>query len=165
MALTIERIPAAAGYPLRQAVLRPHQTVDEVAFPEDDEPGTATFAAIDRASGAVVGVATVFRDPAPFDAAEAGLPAGAGGRATTWRLRGMATSEGMRGQGIGARVLAAALAHVATEGGNLVWCNARVPAIGFYERAGFRTTGPQWVVPFSGPHVAMWRWVEAGEPT
>ncbi len=157
MAVDVRRIASAASYPLRQAVLRPHQRVDEVAFPEDDDPATATFGAVERSSGDVVGVATVLREAAPFSAHEVGLLPDAACEATTWRLRGMATREGLRGQGIGALVLAAALDHVAEEGGDLVWCNARVAAIGFYERAGLHAWGDQWVVPLTGPHVVMWR--------
>ena len=134
-------------------------------FKQDGEPGTATFGAIDRASGAVVGVATVFREPAPFDAAEAGVRFGAGNEATTWRLRAMATREDLQGQGIGSLVLNTALDHVAAEGGDLVWCNARVHAIGFYERAGFVTWGDEWVVPIHGPHVVMWRRIERKKAT
>jgi len=156
----VELIPAAASYPIRHAVLRPSQSIDEVPFKQDGEPGTATFGAIDRGSGAVVGVATVFREPAPFDAAEAGVRFGAGNEASTWRLRAMATREDLQGQGIGSLVLNTALDHVAAEGGDLVWCNARVHAIGFYERAGFVTWGDEWVVPIHGPHVVMWRRIE-----
>ena len=106
-------IPAAASYPLRQAVLRPHQRIDEVGDKVDDEPGTATFGATDRASGALLGVGTVLPERAPFDPAQAGVPSGAGDPAATWRLRWMATRHDVQGQGIGSMVLNAALDHVA----------------------------------------------------
>jgi len=156
----IKVVPAAAGYPLRQAVLRPHQGIADVVWEGDDDPGTTTFGAVDRSSDAIVGVATVFREPAPFDLGQAGVPAGAGNDATTWRLRGMATREDLQGRGIGSMVLKVALDHVAAEGGDLLWCNARVGAVAFYERAGFSTFGDEWVLPTVGPHVVMWRWIE-----
>ena len=80
--------------------------------------------------------------------------------ATTWRLRGMATRADLQGKGIGSMVLKAALEHVGTEGGELIWCNARVSALAFYERAGFRTWGEPWEIPGHGPHVVMWRRIE-----
>jgi predicted GNAT family N-acyltransferase len=52
-------------------------------------------------------------------------------------------------------VLAAALAHARAHGAELVWCNARVPARAFYERAGFAVHGDEWEDPDIGPHVAM----------
>jgi GNAT superfamily N-acetyltransferase len=77
----------------------------------------------------------------------------------------MATRHDVQGQGIGSMVLNAALDHVAAGGGDLLWCNARVGAIGFYERAGFRTWGDVWVIPDIGPHVVMWRRIETGTAT
>jgi len=156
----VELIPAGASYPLRHAVLRAHQGIEDVPFEQDDEPGTATFGAVERGSGAVVGVATVFRERAPFDPAEAGVPAGTGSEASTWQLRGMATRPDLQGRGIGSAVLGAIFDHVAAEGGDLLWCNARVSAVAFYERAGFRTWGEEWVEPAHGPHVVMWRPIE-----
>jgi GNAT superfamily N-acetyltransferase len=161
----VEKIPAAASYPLRHAVLRTHQAIDEVGFPADNDPGAATFGAIDRADGNVVAVVTVFREPPPFDTAAAGVPTGVGSEATTWRLRAMATREDLRGKGLGSLVLSAALDHVASEGGDLIWCYARLRAVGFYERAGFKRWGDEWDVPFTGPHVVMWRTMDTREAT
>ena len=160
MQIGVERIPTVASYPLRHAILRPHQEIDAVAWEGDDEPGTATFGAVDGESGAIVGVATVFPEPAPFDVTEAGVPPGAGSSTTTWRLRGMATRPDAQGRGIGSSVLEAVFDHVAGAGGDLLWCNARTSAVAFYERAGFRTWGPEWVISSIGPHVVMWRWIE-----
>lgn len=157
MNVDLELVATSASYPLRQAVLRPHQRVDEVSFPEDDHPSTATLAAVDRASGDVVGVATVFPEAAPFDTTEVGVPPGPDTEKRNWRLRGMAVREDLRGCGIGLLVLEAALDHVAESGCRLIWCNARVSAVGFYERSGFKTIGDEWIVPMSGPHVVMWR--------
>jgi len=75
---------------------------------------------------------------------------------------GKARSAAAQGQGIGTLVLNAVVDHVAAEGGDLLWCNARVSAIAFYERAGFRTWGEEWVIASHGPHVVMWRWIELG---
>jgi predicted GNAT family N-acyltransferase len=74
----------------------------------------------------------------------------------------MATTEELRGQGIGGRLLDVVLAHVAAHGGGLLWCNARVTALPLYERAGFATRGEPWIDPDIGPHVAMWRRVAPG---
>jgi predicted GNAT family N-acyltransferase len=141
--LRVEPVPAEVTLPLRQRVLRPHQTIEQVRLPGDDDRDTRHFAALDEA-GAVVGVASVRREPAPWG------PDG-------WRLRGMATAEQWRGRGVGANVLAAVFDHVAARGGGLVWCNARVPALRFYERAGFVVRGEPWDEPDIGPHVRMWR--------
>jgi GNAT superfamily N-acetyltransferase len=139
--VTVERVAPAATYPLRLRVLRPGRPADAARLPGDDHPEAATFAARD-ATGAVVGTAVVYPEPLP-DAPAA------------WRLRGMATAPGLRGRGIGARVLDRALDHVRAAGGDVVWCNARVPARRFYARAGFVAAGDPWDDPEIGPHVLM----------
>ena len=78
-----------------------------------------------------------------------------------WRVRGMATAEGWRGCGVGARVLAEVIDHVSSHGGGLLWANVRLPAVDFYRRAGFDRRGEPWDDPDIGPHVAMWRRVSA----
>lgn len=143
MTLTVERVPADRTYPLRQRILRPHETLEQLALPGDDDPESGHFAAID--GGVVVGTASIRREAPPWE--PDAVPA--------WRLRGMATAEAQRSRGIGSAVLQAALEHVRDHGGGLVWCNARVPAVRFYERAGFVTRGQAWVDPMIGPHIAM----------
>jgi ribosomal protein S18 acetylase RimI-like enzyme len=101
-----------------------------------------------NAAGTVIGTVAVLREPHPTLAFD---------HATTWRIRGMATAEGYRNLGIGAALMTAALAHAADHGGRTVWCNARVPALSFYRRAGFATVGDAWDEPDIGPHVVMWR--------
>lgn len=145
-------VPASETFALRHRVLRAHQPIEAVALPGDDDPDTGHFAAYDE-EGRVVGTATVRREAPPEDWGE---PDG-------WRLRGMATDEALRSQGIGRAVLDAAIAHVAEHGGGLFWCNARTPAVSFYERAGFVTRGERWEDPDIGPHIQMWRMVEPSD--
>jgi GNAT superfamily N-acetyltransferase len=147
----VERVPADRTYDLRGRVLRPHAP-DRVRFPGDDVPDAASFAAID--GDEVVGTVVVYPEACPWRPEAT----------AAWRLRGMATAPDRRSAGIGGAVLAAALAHIAAAGGTLVWCNARTPARRFYERAGFRVHGDEWVDPDIGPHVAMWRPVPADVP-
>jgi GNAT superfamily N-acetyltransferase len=144
--VTIARVPPPVTYTLRQRVLRPGRSLDAVRLPIDDNPRTAAFAVRD-ATGAVVATAIVFPDPCPWLC----------DRRRSWRLRGMATDPAWRGRGIGGRMLAHVLDHVRRGGGEVVWCNARVPARRLYERAGFTVHGDEWDDPDLGPHVAMWR--------
>lgn len=157
--VVVEKVPAAATFPLRQRVLRPHQRVEELASPLDELPGAASFAARPTVGGEVVGTATV----APEDPPRARLPAALAPGAMRWRLRGMATAPGWRGLGVGTAVLGAVVAHVAGEGGGLLWANARLAAAAFYERAGFCRHGDVFEEPAIGPHVVVWRLV-APEP-
>jgi GNAT superfamily N-acetyltransferase len=124
--------------------------VSEVALPGDDDPDTAHFCALDS-SDRVVGTGSVRPEAPPWEPASG--PA--------WRLRGMATEPDVRGSGIGTAVLTAVIDHVAGLGGGLLWCHARTPAVEFYRRAGLVTRGEAWLDPAIGPHIVMWREVEA----
>ncbi len=153
MEFRIDQVPAPATWPLRQAVLRPHQTVEEMGLPDDDHPLTAAFVAVDG-HGEIVGTARVAPSAPPSsieDRAPTGSPA--------WRLRGMATRQDLRDRGIGGAVLGRAIEYVADRGGGLLWCAARVPAANFYRRAGFTPHGQPWEEPDIGPHLLMWRTV------
>ncbi len=122
--------------PLRNAVLRPGQPLDADHWPGLDDPDAATFAvfAPDDPHLAVTTV-TVRPEPCPWRPAE---PA-------PWRLRGMATLDTWRGRGVGRVALDAAVAHARAEGGSTLWCNARVVALSFYERAGFVIEGDEFL--------------------
>jgi GNAT superfamily N-acetyltransferase len=143
--VSVERVPPAVTYPLRQRVLRPGRPPTAARLAVDEDPRTATFAAR-IGSAEVIGTAVVYPEPCPWQP----------DRASAWRLRGMATDPAHRSAGVGTRVLQAALDHVRVHGGALVWCNARTPARRFYERAGFATHGDPWDDPEIGPHIAMW---------
>ena len=69
----------------------------------------------------------------------------------------MATDPAVRGTGAGRALVAEGLARVAALGGDLVWCDARVAAVGFYERMGFAVVTEQFDKPEGGPHLGMLR--------
>ncbi len=119
-------------------------SIEEARYAVDRCPGTAHFCAEDE-SGHVVSVASLLKEPPAWQ------PDVAGG----WHLRGMATAAEWRGRGAGSAVLAAIFAYVAASGGGLLWCNARLGAVKFYQRAGLATTGEPWEEPVIGPHIAM----------
>ena len=67
----------------------------------------------------------------------------------------MATDAAVRGSGAGRALVVDGLARVADRGGDLVWCDARVAAAGFYERMGFTVVTGEFDKPGIGPHVGM----------
>ena len=124
--------------PLRAKVLRPGLAVDRVGFPGDDDPGTFHLAAVDD-TDTVVGIVSL-------------IPDGAAGV----RLRSMAVDPALQGSGVGRLLIEAAVERLRAAGAQRVWCNARDPAIGFYERLGWAVTGPGFVDDVLGiPHHPM----------
>ena len=158
--ITVEFVPPWTTWPLRQEVLRPGRAVRDCIYPGEDAPRSAHAASLDRtlpsraeatsrAEFTVLAVGVVMPEPPPWE------PDGDDG----WRLRGMATRADARGQGLGGQLLDLFIAHVAADGGGLVWCNARTPALHLYERAGFVPRGDVFELPEIGPHQVMWRTV------
>jgi GNAT superfamily N-acetyltransferase len=72
----------------------------------------------------------------------------------------MATDEALRGTGLGMQLMQEAERFVRQTDVRLLWCNARVPAIGFYLRAGWEVVSPEFDIPTAGPHVRMLRKLE-----
>jgi ribosomal protein S18 acetylase RimI-like enzyme len=137
--IVTRQIPIAQTRPLRHAVLRPHQSLAELA---EHEPAGA-FAVGAFADDELLSVGFIGRDDETED---------------SWRVRGMATEPQARGSGAGNAVLQALLSHAQAQTGQRVWCNARVPALSLYERAGFRAISDRFELPEIGPHVVMeWR--------
>jgi predicted GNAT family N-acyltransferase len=140
--VTVEESDAETTYPLWRDVLRGGAPV---ARP-DDPSGTLHLAAR-REDGSVVGVVRFFPGVCPYQPS-ARRP---------WQLRGMATDPNIRGSGAGRALVAEGLTRVAALGGDLVWCDARTTAVGFYERMGFRVVTGEFDKPGIGPHVGMVR--------
>ena len=73
-----------------------------------------------------------------------------------WQLRGMATDHGQQGKGFGGELLRYALPLIAFDSNvRSFWCNARVPAIPFYERHGWKVDSEEFDIPTAGPHRKM----------
>jgi GNAT superfamily N-acetyltransferase len=73
-----------------------------------------------------------------------------------WQLRGMAVEEAHQGRGLGRELLAHAEAAAASQGqAGLLWCNARLPAAGFYQKHGWAIVSEVFEIPTAGPHVKM----------
>lgn len=149
-------VPAAAVRPLRLDVLRPGMPPEDAVFPGDDDPQTAHAAILD-ADGEAVAAASIYRESRPNDA-PGGAPVGADHVAeTAWRMRGVATAASQRRTGAGTAVLAALDEYVREQGGTLLWCNARIEAVAFYESLGWHVLGDEFEIPTVGPHLVMER--------
>jgi len=76
--------------------------------------------------------------------------------APAWQLRGMCTDGRHQSKGFGGRLLDCAEAVIVGDSKvRLFWCNARVPAIPFYERHGWIADSDVFDIPTAGPHRKM----------
>ena len=140
----VRAVDAETGRALRTAVLRPHEPPGPM-YPSEEDPATVHVAALGE-DGEVLAVGSVMAEPHPREPREG-----------DWRVRGMATRPDMRGRGLGLLVLAQLEAAAGQAGAARLWCNARTPAVGFYERAGWRVEGEEFQIAGIGPHFVMSR--------
>jgi ribosomal protein S18 acetylase RimI-like enzyme len=138
----IRPIRAGETHELRQQVLRPDAPLSKCAFLGDDAQSTIHFGVFKATE--MVGVASLYEESSPDVEHQQG-----------WRIRGMATDASVRGFGYGKKLLEACLAHAREHGGDVVWCNARTSAVGFYEKNGFSIVGEEFDIPGIGPHFLM----------
>ncbi len=139
----VQPVDVSRIMPLREAVLSTPDRRD-LAFPGDAASATVHLAAV-TAGGEAVGCVTLMR--APLENKDA------------TQLRGMAVDPAYQSQGVGGALLRACHERV---GAQRLWCNARVAAIGFYEKHGWACVSPIFEVPGVGPHRVMRRLVDGG---
>lgn len=139
--VTVDEVPPEVTYELRGAILRPNG--GELTWPGDEDAETFHLAA--RIDGRVVGVVRFSPAPCPWRPMAT----------AAWQLRGMATDTVVRGSGAGKAMVEDGLQRVAARGGDLVWCDARTTAAGFYERMGFTVVTEEFEKPGIGPHLGM----------
>jgi predicted GNAT family N-acyltransferase len=150
-AVTVDEVPAEVTYPLRRAVLRPDG--GDVVWAGDEDPATFHLAAR-TPDGRIAGVVRFSPAACPWRPATA-----------PWQLRGMATDAAVRGAGAGRALVAAGLEAVTARDGDLLWCDARATAAGFYERMGFTVATGPYDKPGIGPHLGMFVELSPSVPT
>jgi len=136
MAVGVERI-----LPVRAAVLRPGRAYDAARFTGDDAATTLHLAAL-ATEDRVIGCLSLML------AEWNGEPAR--------RLRGMAVLPPWQRRGIGRALIDELHARVrAGPPPYLVWCHARIEAVTFYQKLGYRLVSDAFDVPGIGPHYVM----------
>lgn len=73
-----------------------------------------------------------------------------------YRLRAMATDPEYRGKHTGEMLVKKAIEMLRSRNYDVLWCDARLKAVGFYEKIGFRVLGEIYEVPKIGPHKFMY---------
>jgi len=117
--ITIEQIRPELTWRLRQQVLYPAQKLYEMELDEDNDGihfGTFT-------DDKLVGIISLFQ------------------KGMSFQFRKLAVLPDFQKMGIGNQLLNRVEEFTQSEGGTMIWCNARVSAVGFYLKAGYSHTG------------------------
>jgi GNAT superfamily N-acetyltransferase len=138
--LRIASVPLARVVPLRTAILRGGNAAAAV-WANDDHPQAVHLAA--SVGDDILGVTSFFPDPWPDEPTR-----------SAWRLRGVAVREDVRGTGVASALAAEVIRRALTmaEPPELLWCNARTSALGFWRRVGFEIVGEEFLTDTGIPH-------------
>lgn len=175
---TIVTLQSQLTHPLRQALLRPNQTLAEMAFDGDDLSTSRHFGGQSE-SGELQGIVSIYLRPYPPTEQNA------------WQIRAMATTPEARGTGLGRALLKAAEAYAFSceqnasiqkvtiqkttiqkatiqkakvQKATLVWANARTSALGFYRACGYEVLPPVFEIAGVGPHQLIVREINESTP-
>jgi ribosomal protein S18 acetylase RimI-like enzyme len=117
--ITIEQITPSLTWRLRRDVLYPERTLPEMEMDEDADG--IHFGAFK--DDKLAGIISLFQ------------------KGTSFQFRKLAVDPALQHMGVGSSLLQQITTYSKENGGTLLWCNARVSAIGFYVKAGYSGTG------------------------
>lgn len=140
----IKKIEAQTTFAVRHPVLRAGKTLESCAFEGDTLDTTIHFGYF--IDDILVGVASVFKKSHPGFKAE-----------NQYQLRGMAVLENHQKKGIGEALVKTAETYVKNQNLDFIWFNARLVAVPFYKKLGYRKNGQEFDIPNIGPHYLMYK--------
>lgn len=145
MNIELKLISANETYDLRHKILRPNQ--DREACHYDCDKIDSTFHVGANFNDEIVGIATFFKEVhEDFTHLQ-----------NHYRLRGMATDIEFRGTGLGKKILSYGIEELICRNSQMIWCNARTSAIGFYQSQGFEIHGQEFEIVPIGPHFIAYK--------
>lgn len=144
--MKILRINHQDTYQIRTQVLVPDHDVKKAKFEGDDDEDIS-FHLGAFIEGKLVSVASFFYERNPLFPDQ-----------HQYQLRGMATLPEFQNQGLSKELLTMAFPIIKQNFCSLLWCNARLSAVGFYEKIGFQKLNDNiFEIPEIGKHVLMFK--------
>ena len=142
--IEIRKILARETYAVRHPVLRAGKPLKTCHFDGDEYETTVHFGLLTK--GKLVGVASIFEASSAYFESENQL-----------QLRGMAVLEPHRMKGFGEALLRHSEKHAEARRCEILWFNARIIAVPFYERCGYQTIGDTFDIGDIGAHYVMYK--------
>lgn len=131
--------------PLRHKVLWPHiEKVEDCIIDIDHRSDAIHLGVFDDEK--IISIGSLFQMDSPRIAIE-----------KQYRLRAMATDPDYRGQNAGRILIEKSFDILKEKGVEVLWCDARKIAVGFYQSLGFSMLPEEYDVPKIGPHYFMWK--------
>lgn len=140
--IVIREIKAEDTYPIRKSILRNGMTLSH-EMSGDHEAETLHLGLFQ--AGELVCVGSFMKaSKAIFEGSQ-------------FQLRGMASTNNSQGKGFGKLLLTEAEKTLKNQGVEILWCNARTIALGFYKKLGYQIVGDVFQVEQVGPHFLMFK--------
>ena len=140
----VKEIKPKDCYFIRHQVLWQHKTFDDCGIDIDDQVGSFHLGAYK--ADKLICVASFFKQTqAKFS------------EKNQYRLRAMATLSSAQNTGAARALLNTAFKILKDKDQNLLWCDARIIATGFYEKLGFEKLGDRYSIPIIGLHYLMYK--------
>jgi GNAT superfamily N-acetyltransferase len=140
--INIRKIAALDTYKVRHPVLRTGKPIESCHFPGDDLQSTVHFGLFYQDN--LCAVASVFDTKSPLLSCQKQV-----------QLRGMAVLKNYQSLGLGAELLQHIISEYCTHKKQLIWFNARIIAVPFYEKQGFQIISKSFEIEGIGTHFVM----------
>lgn len=142
--IEIRKIPAIDCYPIRHQVLWQHKNLTDCFIDIDDQEGAFHLGAF--LNNELVCIGSFFKQSQTQFSEK-----------NQYRLRAMATSAKAQKQGAAKELLEFAFDKLKTRKQEVLWCDARIIATGFYSKLGFSKKGNSYEIPIIGTHYLMYK--------
>lgn len=140
--MIVKQIEAKDTYPIRNIMLRPGLPEETCHFTGDDDEHTFHLGGfIENQLASVASFYFNNNDKIQNN--------------YQYQLRGMATLDQYQGQGLSSALLRTAFPIIKNNHVDLLWCNARKEAVGFYYKVGFESISDEFEIEGVGPHYLM----------
>jgi predicted GNAT family N-acyltransferase len=140
----IKKISSAETFLVRQPVLRPGKPIESCHFDGDDLETTQHFGLYFNQE--LVGIISLFKNNIPNFIEK-----------NQYQIRGMAVMENQQKKDFGKALILHSEAFCKKQKVDLIWFNARVEAVGLYEKMGYKKTGNTFEIPDVGAHILMFK--------
>ena len=142
--IAIRKISAQETYTVRHPELRKGKPIESCHFDGDDLDTTSHLGLYENDQ--IKGVISLFDNNNPLF-----------GDQNQTQIRGMAVLENNQGKGFGRLLVEHSEKILKTQNAPLIWFNARINAVGFYQKMGYKIIGNSFEIPNVGEHYVMWK--------
>ena len=140
--ISIKLISSKDCFELRKKVLWPHKKLNQCSIDIDNHPDSFHLGAF--CGDHLVSMGSFFKQENKLF-----------NNQLQYRLRAMATDNNYRNIGSGSKLIKKSFEILKKKKIEILWCDARLVAVDFYKKNGFKISSNIFEIPIIGPHYVM----------